>query len=234
MSRLTLLIAAAVTVAALLLGVALGRTASESGDGTTRTISVTGSGSVEVVPDEGQASFGVSVTAPTAVRARSESDRQQARVIAALKARGVADADIQTAEVYLSPSYSPNGRRIVGYTASNTVTATIRDLDDAETIIPAAVAAGANQIGGLALSSSRQKELYGRALAAAVEDATGSAEALAAASGGELGEMRSVTESSSDAPIPIEADAKALAARTPIEPGQVEVTAAVTVVFELE
>jgi hypothetical protein len=155
-------------------------------------------------------------------------------VIATLKAHGIADADIQTSDVSLSPRFSPNGRRIVGYTASNSVTATIRDLGEASTIIPAAVAAGANEVSGLSLSSSEEEELYAEALGEAVEDARGRAEALAAASVGELGEVVSVTESGDMGPIPFEAATKAADQATPIEPGTVDVTADVTVVFELQ
>jgi hypothetical protein len=226
-------VAAVAAVAALLVGLALGRSLGESDDGR-RTISVTGSGSVEVVPDEGVATFGVSATAQTAAAARAASDRRERRVIATLKAHGIADADIQTSDVSLSPRFSPNGRRIVGYTASNSVTATIRDLGEASTIIPAAVAAGANEVSGLSLSSSEEEEeLYAQALGEAVEDARGRAEALAAASEGELGEVVSVTESGDMGPIPFEAATKAADQATPIEPGTVDVTADVTVVFEL-
>jgi uncharacterized protein YggE len=226
-------VAAVAAVAALLVGLALGRSLGESDDGR-RTISVTGSGSVEVVPDEGVATFGVSATAQTAAAARAASDRRERRVIATLKAHGIADADIQTSDVSLSPRFSPNGRRIVGYTASNSVTATIRDLGEASTIIPAAVAAGANEVSGLSLSSSEEEELYAEALGEAVEDARGRAEALAAASVGELGEVVSVTESGDMGPIPFEAATKAADQATPIEPGTVDVTADVTVVFELQ
>jgi uncharacterized protein YggE len=228
-------IAVAAMVAALLLGVALGRSSSESASAP-RTITVTGSGSVEVVPDQGETTLGVFATAPTAAAAQAASDRKERRVIAALKARGVDAADIQTTDVSLSPNYSSNGRRIVGYTASNSVRATIRDLAESSTIIPAAVAAGANQVGGLVLSSSRSDALYGRqALAAAVADARTRAEALAAASGGELGQVRSVSESGSEMPVPYRAEAaQRVDTSTPVEPGTLEVTAAVTVVFELE
>jgi uncharacterized protein YggE len=228
-----MLVGAVAVVAAFLLGLALGRSDSES-DETPHTVSVTGTGSVKVVPDEAEATFGVSVTAANAAAARSASDRRQRRVIAALKAGGVGAADIQTSEISLSPNFGPNGRRVVGYTASNSVTARIRDLDEAGTIIPAVVAAGANQIGGLSLVSSEQDVLYRKALEAAVEDARAHAEAIASASEGELGPIQSVTESSTASPIPLQAEAKAADSATPVEPGTIEVTAEVAVVFELE
>jgi uncharacterized protein YggE len=175
----------------------------------------------------------VSATAATAVAARAASDGKQQAVIAALEAQGVEKADIQTAEVSLSPTYSRDGRRIVGYTASNSVTVRIRDLDAATRIIPAVVRAGANQVGGLSLVASDQTDLYGKALEAAVDDARRHAEAIAGASDAELGAIRSVSESSTAPPFPFEAKAAADAS-TPIEPGTIEVTADVSVTFELE
>jgi hypothetical protein len=226
-------LAAVAVVAAFLLGLALGRTDSDAEEAVP-TVSVSGSGTVEVVPDEAVATFGVSVTAPNAADARSRADRRQQQVIAVLKAKGVDDADIQTSDISLSPNYGPSGRRVSGYTASNSVTVTIRNLDEAGTIVPAVVAVGANQIGGLSLVSSEQDALYKRALEAAVEDARGRAEAIATASGAALGPIRSVSESSAGTPIPYEAKAAETATRTPIEPGTLEVTAEVAVTFELE
>ena len=96
---------------------------------------------------------------------------------------------------------------MVGYVASNSVTVHIRHLVDAGAIISAAVAAGANQTSGPSLASSEQKELYRRALKAAVADARSRAAAIASASDATVGEIRSVSESSSGAPIPFEAKA---------------------------
>ena len=52
------------------------------------------------------------------------------KVIAALKAQGIAAADIRTDVVSLSTRYSSSGDTIVGYTATNSVSATIRVLDE--------------------------------------------------------------------------------------------------------
>ena len=65
-------------------------------------------------------------------------------------------------------------------------------------------------------------------------DARSHAEAIASASDATLGPVQSVSESSAASPIPYAAEAKAISVRTPIEPGTLEVTADVTVVFELE
>jgi uncharacterized protein YggE len=197
-----------------------------------RTVTVTGVGVVEAVPDEAELSFGVTATAATAKAAREASDRQMQGVIAALKERGIDDADIQTANVSVSPSYGPTGGKVVGYTASNSVAVHIRELDAVPAAIAAAVAQGANEMSGPTLTTSKQKELYREALAAAIADARERAVAIAVPSGAELGEIVAAVESPTGGG-PIAFDQKAENS-TPIEPGTIEIQAQVAVTFELE
>ena len=236
MNRRQLVLVAAVAVAAvavLLVGFALGRSGGDSTDDGRRAITVTGTGVVKAVPDVAEVSLGVSATARTARAARAASDAQMNSVLTALKARGIVAADIQTSQVSLSPNFGPTGVRVVSYTARNTVTARIRDLDAAGAVIAAAAGAGANEISGPALIVSREKLVYQKALKAAVADARAHAEAIAAASGETVGEMRSASEGSGTVPIAIEAS-KADSSATPIEPGTVEVQANVTATFDVD
>lgn len=227
------LVASVAAVAALLVGFALGRSDRESvGDGE-RTITVTGVGAVKAVPDIAEVSVGVLATAPTAQAARADSDAQMSRVLAALKARGVADADIQTSQVSLSPTFDRTGARVVGYTAANTVTARIRDLDASGEIITAVAGGGANQISGPTLIVSDEKRLYRKALEDAVADARVRAETIATAGGEKVGALRSATEGNNGGPTPYELRASDSAA-TPIEPGTVEVKATVTATFDID
>ncbi|MBP1706234.1 MAG: hypothetical protein H6Q36_1973, partial [Chloroflexi bacterium] len=73
------------------------------------------------------------VTRPKVKDARAVAAAQMNRVIAALKAAGIAEKDIQTANLSLQPvyDYSNSGAapRLVGYRLTNTVAATVRDLD---------------------------------------------------------------------------------------------------------
>ena len=135
-------------------------------------------------------------------------------------------------QITLSPNFGRNGSTVVGYTATNSVTATLRNLDTAGATVAAATGAGANDVGGLTLTVSNQNAVYQRALKAAVADARAHAEAIAEASGETLGDLRSATEGSEDEPIPFQAEAKAAdAATTPLEPGTLEITADVTATF---
>jgi hypothetical protein len=190
-------------------------------------ITATGTGSVSVVPDRLDASFGVETQAATADEALSANAEAMQEVIDAIKAAGVADEDVQTHQVSVYPRYSSDGSVIVGFSATNTVTAKIRELERAGAVIDAAVVAGANQVSSLALTVSDQTGPYRQALGKALEDARAKAETIAEAAGLELGELTSVVEGSTGVSPP----AAEAAATTPIEPGVQEIQATVTVTY---
>ena len=83
------------------------------------------------------------------------------------------------------------------------------------------------------LTRADTSELYREALAAAVDDARESAEALAGAADLTLGRVTAVVEAS-NAPSPLPMAARAAdeaAGSTPIEAGEQEIAATVTVTF---
>src|SRR6476646_7187255 len=77
-----------------------------------KTVAVSASGSVTTVPDRASSDFTVDTQSATAMTA-------------AIKNAGVADADLQAGQVALSPRMNDAGTVVLGYTASNTVTASI-------------------------------------------------------------------------------------------------------------
>lgn len=194
------------------------------------TVTVNGTGSVSAVPDMAQLSFGVTTEAETAADALAQNGDAAEKVIAAVKRAGIAAKDLQTQYVSLSPRYTDRGDEILGYTASNTVSAIVRDLGRAGAVIDAAVAAGANNVSGPSLSRSDNESLYRAALKDAVADARTKAEALGEAGHFSIGKIDSVVEGGS-APMPVAE--RVAAPGTPIEPGTQQITASVTVTFEL-
>jgi uncharacterized protein YggE len=219
-------------VAALVAVAALAAPAAHAA-ATPRSITVNGSGMVSTTPDQADFTFGVTTNGGTATAALSANARLMNRVIAALKAQGVAAADIQTAEVSLSPNRNANGDKILNYTASNSVTARVHPLSKAGPVVDAAVAAGANEISGPSLTSSDARVLSQRALKVAVADARSRASAIAAGAGVRLGRVLTVTETTSS-PIPLEAKAAAsVAPGTPVEAGTVQIEADVTVTYAI-
>jgi uncharacterized protein YggE len=233
MNRLgkTLSLAGLLLVAAAIAGVAephLARTATPSAT----TITVTGNGTSKAVPDQASFDFGVSTQASTAADALGRNGDQARAIVAALKKAGVDASAIQTTEVSLWPQTTSNGTQIVGYTASNSVDATV-PVGKAGAVVDAAVAAGANNVGGPNLSVADQTSVYADALKQALADAKAKAQAIASASGLTLGAVQSVTEGSGQpGPMPY-AYPQALAAKAapPVQPGTQQTQASVTVTY---
>ena len=132
-----------------------GVVAAASGD-PTHGITVQGTATISVKPDQATISLGVDTQASTATQAQSNASKAMAAVIAAVKGQGVADTDLTTAGISLSPSYGdqlPSGSpRVTGYQASQSLTITVRDLDKVGPIIDAGVAAGATSVGGISFT----------------------------------------------------------------------------------
>jgi uncharacterized protein YggE len=223
-------LAALVLAAAALAGVARPEPASSAEDEAAAGLTVTGTGSVRTVPDRAQFAFGVETQAATARAALAANTAAAGRLLAALRTAGIAAADLQTAQVSLSPRTNEQGTEIVGYSASNTVTATIRDLARIGGLVDAAVDAGANSISGPSLTRADATAQYRQALRAAFGDAREKAEALAAASGRSVGRVTAIVEGGGVTPLPA-----ADAARSSVEiaPGTQTIEASVSVTFEL-
>jgi uncharacterized protein YggE len=197
------------------------------------SLTVQGTGSVDVTPNRASFGFGTVAQARTAAAALEASADAVARVVAALRREGIAQADIQTADVSLSPRWSENGETIIGYTASNTVTAIVRRLGQSGAVIDAAVAAGANQMSGPNLVAADSASSYRDALRAAVADARTKAQALAVASGVTPGRITAIAEAGS-APPPMPAQDTERAGGATIEPGTQKIEASVSVTFALD
>ena len=215
--------------------------------GATRGIVVSGQGSVTAKPDIAMFTAGVVTTGATAEEALAKNSNIMDAVVKAIKDSGVAEKDLKTQSVSVWPEidygYRDDQKRempiILGYRAENTVAVTVRALPKTGALIDAATKAGANQVYGVSftLSPEASKSLRVNALKEAVMDASDKAKAIADALGIEKITPLSVSESSGYYPV-YRSDAmameKAAGAPTPVSPGEVEVTASVTITFDFE
>ena len=229
--RIAALVAAAAAVVAF---AGVGRPDSAGGASKpTGGITVTGTGTLTSVPDEATFTVGVQTQGSTAREALASNSEQMRRVIGAVRSAGVSKDDIQTQDVSVSANYS-DGNQIDGYSASNSVLVTIRDLTRAGKVLDAASNAGANQVYGPSLSRSDQEALEKKALRDAVGEARTKAEALAKAAGVSLGRVTAITEGSSGGAEPYYAtDLRMAKADAPIEPGTQDIQASVTITFAI-
>jgi uncharacterized protein YggE len=112
----------------------------------------------------------------------------------------------------------------------------LRDIEKIGDVISAASGAGANEISGPSFTLSDDSDVRNDAIELAIADARKRAEVMAKAAGKTLGEIVSVSEAGvSVPPVYYDMGTRAAAeAAVPIEPGQLDVTTSVTVVFELK
>jgi len=196
-------------------------------------ITVVGNGSADVIPDVADWSFGVRSEASAASEALSANARAMNAVVDALRGAGIAQADLRTEEVSLYPETADDGRTVTGYSASSTVTATVRNIGKAGQVIDAAVRAGANDVYGPNLRPSDTDAQYRQAVDEAFDDARAHAEAIAAKAGVSLGAPLAIAEGGTPAPGPVY-EARTLAADSDsVEPGTQQVTAPLTVTFAI-
>ena len=229
-------ISALVLMASALAGVGAPRLLhAETSDPANGTLSVVGTGVVKTTPDTATISAGVVTQATKAADAIDANAKAMTKVIDALKASGIDSKDLQTAFVSVDPRYDDTGQNLVGYNATNSVSAIVRSIAKVGDAIDTAVAAGANNVSGPSLSRDDQDQLYRDALEDAVAKARLKATTLARAAGRSLGEIRALSEENVSAgPIAYDAfAAKAADVSTPIEAGTTAVTASVRVVFAL-
>lgn len=204
------------------------------------TVTASGQGRVYAAPDVATMSFGVTVEGAQAKAALDQSSQVADKIIAALKKQGVKAEDVQTSGISIYPVQNDRGGKIVvtGYQASISVNAKLRDLAKVGDVIEAASGAGANTISGPQFEISEDSEQRSDAIEKAVAAAKKNAEAMAKASGKSVGKVISITSSAVNVPMPMGARAEAFgamdSAKVPVEAGQVEVSADVTVMFELK
>ncbi|WP_299785680.1 SIMPL domain-containing protein [uncultured Marivita sp.] len=206
---------------------------------TTGQITVTGEGSVFAVPDMAVITMGASAEAETAKEAMDQTSDITTAILDRLTEAGVAERDMQTSDLSLSPlwsnrSSSENRPSIDGYQASNRVTVRVRDLESLGTILDAVLTDGANELGGLEFTLSDPEPLMNDARIKAVADARARAKLLADAAGVELGALISLSETGARAPRPeMLSMARASDSVVPVAQGEAELRASVTLVYEI-
>jgi uncharacterized protein YggE len=244
--RTALVIAAGALLVGLVAGPLLNGThqpaIARGADDTTpdHTIAVNGQGKVTVVPDLATVSLGVNVERDSAKAARQAAADQMTKIVAALKALGIADKDIATANVSLGPvyDYPTNAQpRIRGYQLQNTVTVTVRDLDKVSDVVDDSVQAGATQVNGISFDVNDRAAAEAQAREQAVKDARAKADTIAKGLGVSITGVANVSE---QVQIPIwygpqfaagGAASPDKAAETPVLPGSTDVTITVQVSF---
>ena len=208
-------------------------------NGTRLEISVRGE--VKRVPDVAMISTGVITQSADAATVMRDNAARMSRVLAALKRAGVADKDVTTSAVNLSPQYRYNNNQppvITGYQANNQVTVRFRDITRSGAILDALVKEGSNEINGPSLTIDKPEAALDEARVAAISAGRARAEVYASAAGMKIKRIISISENDGMSVVPrpiMTMMAKsAEAADTVIMPGEQSLGMTVTMVFELQ
>jgi uncharacterized protein YggE len=229
---------------ATLLGLGSAVRADDARSETKRTISVSGQGEVQGVPDRALVSFAVEVTGTRATDAANENAKRSNAVRAALEPVLYPEDTMTTTRYSLEPRYEASRPgevrepRIIGYVARNQVQVETRLIEKLGTLIDNAANAGANRVDNLQFFLSQRADLVRVALEQAAADARAQAESIAKGLGVRLKGVVSANASSGPIALPRHFEARAMAAEarlaTPIEPGEVKVSANLQVTYEIE
>jgi uncharacterized protein len=199
-----------------------------------RNIQAVGTGTASGQPDQVKVTIGVTTTGSTAQEAASLNATQMTAVQNAIRQVLGPGADIKTIGYSVTPNYKQNQNgppMLVGYTATNTIDVTGSDLISMVKVIDSVGAAGATNITNLRFTISNDAPLREQALTAATKQAMAHAQAIATGLGAHVGAVVAAQEGFTVTPLA--GNLAPAATPTPIEPGQVQVSATVTIAVEI-
>lgn len=210
------------------------------------TMTLSGVGEVRTAPDTATVSSGVISEADTAREALDANNAAMRGVLEAIDKAGIDKKDVGTSGFSVRPRYvdpprpraneAPQAPRIAGYTVTNQVHVTVRDLARLGAVLDAMVSAGANRMAGINFFIADDQALLDEAREKAVKDARRKAELYAGAAGVELGRILSIDEVRAYVPRARAMPEMAMAVRSdavPVEAGENELSISVQVTWEL-
>jgi len=207
------------------------------------SVSAEGRGEVRVAPDVALVRIGVQREAAEAGRAQAEASAAMGRVIHVLRQAGLSSERIATESLELAPIHDPEPsgtpspprgfRAVQRVRAEVPIDAAAGGPERVGRIVDRALAAGASQLEGIQFDVADRGPHRLKALRLAAEDARRSAQAIAEALGRELGPVLVAEEGGVSFVGPPSPMLREAAAPTPVEPGKLELTAAVRVRYRL-
>ncbi len=207
-------------------------------------VSVNGFAELEVAPDQAELRFSVVIENTDVKKAQQKNSEIANQVINALKANGVSKDEIETINYFVEKVSEWENNKYVdkGYRVKNTIKVTTKKLDKVGSFIDTAVSNGVNDFDGISfeLSKEAKQKVSEELLTKASEDARNKAELLTDALDVKLGKAVTISESNYDiapsyyASIEYKSMMADNVAPTPIQPKNVETSARISVVFQIE
>lgn len=169
------------------------------------TLNLAAYGETRVQPDMAMITLGVMTEGKTAAEAMAANAARMTAVMASLKKAGIAEKDIQTSNLNLSPQYRYQENQppiLVGYQVSNQVTIRVLDLKKLGAAVDATVNAGANQVHGISFGLQDATAAENAAREAAVKALSAKADLYARATGHRVSRLVSLSEGGGYTPRP--------------------------------
>lgn len=198
---------------------------------------VQGEGKASAAPDKATIVLGVQTRDGSAAIAAAENARLMNKTIAALLDAGINESEIQTSSYSLGTA--PQEEPVIAeempkppeFVATNTVSVNLNNTTDVGKVLDAAVFAGSNSIQEVSFDLKNPQPQKDLALTRAIEDANRKAEIAARAAGVKLGRILEISEGYGY----VESASRSVAfdVATPIQPGKMEITASVTMTYEI-
>lgn len=210
-------------------------------------LSLTAKATISKPADELQLKIGVTNLTDTAVTALEENSNKMQTIITSLETIGLTKNEYETGHFSIHPTYTPYPahppadwrQTINGYEVSNTITIHTDKLDMAGKIIDVANKAGANVIDNISFTLHDPRAHWKEALIAAASNAMEDAVAIASATHVQLGRVLSINLDNTHvvfAKVNSNYVAQAMGSGgevPPIEPGEVKITANISIVYEI-
>jgi uncharacterized protein YggE len=197
-------------------------------------ILTSGDATVSRKPDLATVSAGIDSQQGTASAAQADLASKAGKLIARIKALGVADKDLSTTGYWIGPVYGPNGQSVTGYRAAENLQVQWHNVDSVGRTLDAIVQeGGATQI-TVSFSLADPKSAQAEARTLAIGEARSKAQAMASAAGVNVGQVIRISDLSTVSRYPISYGAAAGApAPTQVPVGQVDVQVSVEVDFAI-
>lgn len=169
-------------------------------DDPTPRISVSGHAEASIAPDMAILQLTVMREAATARAALDQNSAAMAEVIAAMRATGIAEKDLQTRNFSIQPRYTyPQPRnehppKLVGYAVRNSLQVKVRDLGKLGSLLDESVTLGVNEGGSVEFGNEDPSAALADARTRAVSNAMAKARIMADAADVELGKLLTLSD----------------------------------------
>jgi len=207
---------------------------------------VTGEGKVTAVPDLATLRLGIEAEEASVAEAQDKASLAMDSVMNVLDSEGIAEKDIQTQyfNIHRVTKWDRTKEEevVTGYRVTNIVTAKIRKIEEAGTVIDAVVKAGGDltRIDSINFSVEDPSDYYEEAREEAMDDAKTKAQQLAKLGGVRLGKQTYISENTYipapryiPAPPGIAYSEADVAVETSISPGELELSLNLQVAYDI-